>query len=176
MIPLVFILDLLNRLIGDNDIDSKMKHYRFSPIEDEKHLLDAVRYVVEHASDLCDKTIGMRLPISSLTIFAHYSDEYDKLIKIVKKLGKPFNENNGPRIELSKPIKLSGNIIRHIRIRIPDPYRMQVGCCDFDVKSYDPFKKKYLKCKNLRVIKRPEYEMIEFFDPDYDVLAYIVSN
>jgi hypothetical protein len=55
---------------------------------------------------------------------------------------------------------------------------MQVGCNDFEVQDYKKFKAEYLPKhpSNLRLIERPEYEMVEFFDPDYDVLAYVVSK
>ncbi len=70
------------------------------------------------------------------------------------------------------------NELSLLRIRKPDPYRMQVGCNDFKVPDYHDFKRKYLdkNQSNLRLIERPEYEMVEFYDPDYDVLAYVVSK
>lgn len=154
-----------------------MKLYRFSPIKNGEELIKAVKYVTKQNTKLCKKIIGTVLPITSLTIFSHYRDEYEKLVKILHKMGKLCGENNGPRVALHKPVKVNGNVIAYLRIRKPDPYRMQVGCSDFDV-AYQHFKKKYLnkKPKNLRLIKRPEYEMIEFFDPDFDVLAYVVSK
>ncbi|MBI2232344.1 MAG: hypothetical protein HYU56_00315 [Candidatus Aenigmarchaeota archaeon] len=91
-------------------------------------------------------------------------------------MGDYYNENNGLRVRLKKPINVSGHSILFLRIRKPDPYRMQVGCNDFVVENYKTFKKGYLTkhTQNLRLIERPEYEMIEFFHPDFDVLAYIV--
>jgi len=93
-------------------------------------------------------------------------------------MGKRFNENNGPRIVLNNPIIIGKNKIEYLRIRKPDTYRMQTGCCDFIVDDYNDFKKTSLHRNktNLRLIKRDEYEMIEFFDPDFDVLAYVVSK
>lgn len=155
-----------------------MQLYRFSPIKDEKQLREAVVYVAEKTSELAKKIIGKTLPISSLTIFAHYPDEFEKLSKIVKTLGNFFNENNGPRVALHEPIKIGKNTITHLRIRKPDPYRTQVGCNDFDASDYDTFKNEYLSKypNHLRLIKREDYEMIEFFHPDFDVLAYVTSE
>lgn len=92
-------------------------------------------------------------------------------------MGKPYNENNGPRIELHEPIAIDENRITHLRIRKPDSERPQVGCNDFET-DYAFFKKEYLNkhSNNLRLVKRQEYEMVEFYDPDFDVLAYVVSN
>ncbi len=155
-----------------------MQFYRFSPIKDEKQLCEAVAYIADKTSDLAKESIGKTLPISSLTIFTHYPDEFEKLSGIVNTLGNFVNENNGPRVALHEPIKVGENTIIHLRVRKPDPYRMQVGCNDFDISDYAAFKNEYLPkhSNNLRLIVRENYEMIEFFDPDYDVLAYVVSK
>ncbi|MDP2638773.1 MAG: hypothetical protein Q8P06_01225 [Candidatus Azambacteria bacterium] len=155
-----------------------MQLYRFSPIKNERGLRGVVIYIADKTSDLAKKIIGKTLPISSLTIFAHHPDEFEKLSKMAKTLGNFVNENNGPRVALHEPIKVGENTVIHLRIRKPDPYRMQVGCGDFDVPNYVAFKNEYLSehLNNLRLIKREDYEMIEFFDPDYDVLAYVVSK
>jgi hypothetical protein len=155
-----------------------MRLYKFSPIKTEKELIEAIKYIANQTTKLCKKSINEKLTITSLTVFSHYQDEYVMLIGIMNKIGTPNGENNGHRFILRKPIKLDDHIITYLRIRKPDPYRMQVGCCDFDVKKYQDFKKVHLikNSKNLRLIERQEYEMIEFFDPDFDVLAYVVSK
>jgi len=155
-----------------------MNLYHFSPIKNKKQLLEAVKYVVVQTTKLCKKSIGKELPITSLTIFSHYTEEYKNLVKIALSLGKLHNENNGPYVYLKNPLKVGSNTIKYLRIRQPDPYRMQVGCNDFNVEDYQSFKRKYLTKdqKNLHIIKRPDYEMMEFFDPNFDVLAYVVSK
>lgn len=154
-----------------------MQLYRFSPIKDEKQLREAVVYIADKTSTLAKKIIGKPLPIKSLTIFAHYPDEFEKLSEIVKTIGNFLNENNGPRVVLHEPIKVGKNTITNLRIRKPDPYRMQAGCNDFDT-DYETFKNENLSkhSNNLRLIKREGYEMVEFFHPDFDVLAYVVSK
>ncbi len=113
-----------------------MKLYRFSPIKNEKELITVIKYVAKQNTKLCKKAIGKILPITSLTIFSHYQDEYQRLVGILHKLGKLYNEHNGPRITLHKPIKVTGHTITYLRIRKPDPHRTQVGCSDFDVENY----------------------------------------
>lgn len=155
-----------------------MKLYRFSPIINEKQLIQAVKYIATQNTRLSKKIMGKKLQITSLTVFSHYSKEYKDLLRIVYKLGKLHKENNGPYIGLKKPIRIGNNLIKYLRIRKPDPYRMQVGCSDFDVENYADFKNKQLtkNVQTLRLIERTNYEMIEFFDPDFDVLAYVVSK
>lgn len=145
-------------------------------ILDQQGLLQAVAYVAMKTTKLCEKVIGKKLPIKSLTIFSHSEDEYENLMKILFTLGTFHNENNGPRVKLNQSIVVEDNKIEYLRIRKPDIERPQVGCNDFET-EYQAFKDEYLDKhpEHLRLIKRPEYEMIEFFDPDFDVLAYVVS-
>ena len=155
-----------------------MQLYRFSPIKNEKQLREAVIYITEKTPELAKKIIGKTLPVKSLTIFSHYPDEFGKLSEVTKIIGNFVNENNGPRVTLHEPIIVGGNTITNLRIKKPDPYRMQVGCNDFDVPEYVTFKNEYLSkhSNNLRLIERKDYEMIEFFDPNFDVLAYVISK
>jgi hypothetical protein len=145
-------------------------------IENKEELVETVRYIATQTSKLAEKIIGKSLPIKSLTVFSHSQSEYELLTQILKDMGKSFNYNNGPRVELYNPIITSSNQITHLRIRKPDSERPQVGCNDFDT-DYEIFKSDYLAKhpNNLRLIKRPEYEMIEFYDQSFDVLAYVVS-
>lgn len=155
-----------------------MKLYRFSPITSKESLIEAIQYVAINTSELCKNITGNVYPISYLTIFTHYPEEFEKLKKILFELGEFDHENNGPFVKLYKTIKLPHNELKFLRLRQPDSYRMQVGCNDFKIENYEEFKKKFLNKnpQNLRLIERPEYEMIEFFHPDFDVLAYVLSN
>jgi len=153
-----------------------MSLYRFSPITSESELIEVIHYIIEQELILSSNAINKILPITYLTIFSHYSDEYGGLVKIIEKLGDVTDANNGVKAKLYTPIKSDDQEISEIRVRKPDPYRMQVGCCDFSVVDYQDFKNDHLENnKNLRLIERADYEMIEFFDPDFDVLAYTVS-
>lgn len=153
------------------------KPYRFSPIQSKDQLIEAVRYVATETSKLAEKITGKVFPIVYLTIFSHSQSEYETLIKILATMGTPYSANNGLRADLSTPITAGKSSITKLRIRKPDPERPQVGCDDFEV-DYESFKDQYLAAhpESLRLIKRPEYEMIEFFDPGFDVLAYVVSK
>lgn len=146
-------------------------------IQNKEELIEVVRYVATKTSELCKKIIGKELPIKSLTIFAHTEAEFERLIKLQEEMGKQYNYNNGPRVELNEPIIAGKNQITHLRIRKPDLERPQVGCNDFET-DYKSFKQNYLSSypDNLRLIKRPEYEMIEFHDSTFDVLAYVVPG
>lgn len=153
-----------------------MNLYRFSPIASEDVLKTAIHHVVEQELVLAEKTVGTGLPITYLTIFAHFEQEYQDLTRIIQGWGETSDANNGVKVLLAKPIAQNGQTIHEIRVRKPDPYRAQVGCCDFGVQDYEDFKSKNLPHNpNLRLIVRPSYDMLEFFDPDVDVLAYVVG-
>lgn len=155
-----------------------MKLYRFSPIASEEQLLEAAVYVAEKASELSEAAIGKALPIKSVTVFSHYPQEFERLKQMLDSLGVFNDDSNGPRMMLHKPFQAAGNTLSLLRVRKPDPYRMQAGCADFDVPSYPEFKEAYApkNLPNIRLVERPDYEMYEFFHPDYDVLAYVVSK
>ena len=146
-------------------------------IKNKEELIKAVKYVATETSRLAEKIVGKTFPITSLTVFAHSQSEYELLIRILAEMGKPYNYNNGPRVELYEPIEVENNHITHLRIRKSDPERPQVGCNDFKT-NYETFKVEYLlkHPDNLRFVKRSEYEMIEFYDVKFDVLAYVVSD
>lgn len=155
-----------------------MSSYRFSPIESKDKLVEAVIYTATASSQMCSGILGTSLPIHTLTIFSHFDTEFEFLKRTLLDMGSPFNENNGPRVTLNEPIQVGENTITHLRIRHPDSERPQVGCNDFDVENYETFKQAHLlkHPKNLHLIQRPDYEMIEFKDLKYDVLAYVVSS
>lgn len=151
--------------------------YRFSPIKTKEELFEAVEYIAFKTAELCRKVKGTTYPLGSLTVFSHYPEEFEKLKEILFSLGELDHENNGPFVKLHTPIQLDNNKLDLLRVRHPDSERPQVGCNDFEVPSYEDFKKKFLgKSSNLRLVKRPKYEMIEFFDPGFDVLAYVLSK
>ena len=147
------------------------------PIKNQKELIKMVKYIATESSKMAKKIIGKTLPIKSLTVFSHSQEEFDLLCGILEKIGKPYNYNNGPRVKLNESIEVGENNITHLRVRKPDIERPQVGCNDFET-DYKFFKREYLSkhFNNLILIIRPEYEMIEFRDKEFDVLAYIVSN
>jgi hypothetical protein len=146
-------------------------------IKNQNELVAAVKYIASETSKMAEKVLDVAFPIKSLTVFAHSQSEFESLIKILAQIGKPYNYNNGPRVELHYPIEVGENRIVYLRIRKPDPERPQIGCNDFET-NYEIFKKKYLSkfVDNLQLIKRPEYEMIELHNKDFDVLAYFASD
>lgn len=145
----------------------------------KEDIIKIVQVIGEKVERLVKDTIGRELPITYLTIFSHHPHEYNRFVEWASELGTKSEVNNGVRLALKEPIQTAGGAVPSIRIRQPDPYRSQIGCADVRVENYKKFKAEELPKypDNLRLIERPEYEMIEFFDFDAnDVLAYVLSN
>lgn len=152
-----------------------MDKYRFSPIESEQKLVETIRYIADQASALSGKVIGTELAVSYVTVFSHHADEFENLKKMALELGDLEGEHNGPRVLLTNSIVVGDSKVLRLRIRHPDLERPQVGCADYDVPSYESFVDTHPASEYLQTIERPEFDMIEFKHPDFDVLGYVVS-
>lgn len=156
-----------------------MKLYRFSPISNDQAAQLALEHIDEHLRKLSELVIDERLPVNTLKIFAHYEGEYDFLKEWVDGLG--INEDGGSStsyyVRPSKPMTVNNDPVEYVGIRVPDPYRAQVGCGDYVVDHFDEFREKYLgKSPHIRQVPHQKYEMLELFHPDIDVLGYIVKK
>lgn len=148
------------------------KLYRFSPIPSEAELWRAFAYITVELEKLAEKLLQKQLPITILKIFPHFLDEYDYLYPVIKNMGKasPFNSKTDYYSQVSK--KVSGHEISYIGVRTVDPYRMHVGCGDWEIENFAKFKKEYLgKSPYIREVAD---DMIELWHPDFDVLGYVV--
>ncbi len=70
-------------------------------------------------------------------------------------------------------LEVNGHKIEYIGVRAADPYRMQVGCADFETKDFINFKEQY--DQKTPFIRSVSEDMIELWHPDFDVLAYVVA-
>ncbi len=150
-----------------------------SLIGSKEDVIKMVQVIAEKVERLVSGTVGRELPITYLTIFSHHPHEYNRFVEWASELGIKSEVNNGVRFALNEPIQTAGGAIKSVRIRKPDPYRSQIGCADVRVEDYSQFKSEEVPkyAENLRLIERPEYDMIEFFDFNCnDVLAYVLSN
>jgi len=156
-----------------------MKLYRFSPLSTNAACIEALNYIDEKLSELSSLVILDQLPVNTLKIFSHYKDEYQFLREWANSIGK--NEDDGSPtsyyVKPFTPTKVNNHHIEYIGIRVPDPYRAQVGCGDYVVENYDEFKDKYVNnSPHIREVTHQKYEMLELFHPDIDVLGYIVKK
>jgi hypothetical protein len=165
-----------------------MKLYRFSPIKSKKELFRAVKHIHFECYKLCNHSFGKYLPnAGNMGVFCHYDGEYEYLIKLRKMLTKDSDNINQKYFRLHRPIVIpaKGDVPKttytFLYIRKPDPYRHHVGDVDFYLEP-DKYKKlknemlKGKKVKGARIFERPDLDMIELYDFDVDVLAYVSTK
>lgn len=165
-----------------------MKLYRFSPIDSQEHLLEAINYIHFACYKLCKQSFGKYLPnAGNMGVFCHYDDEYERLVAIRKELTESSDDPNQKYFKLHEPIVVPAQddvpetIYTHLYVRKPDPYRHHVGDVDFYLESeqYKDLKQSLLNGKKIegaRIFPRNDLDMIELFNPDVDALGYVSTN
>jgi len=159
--------------------------YSFSPIMDESTLHKAIEHIHFGCYELCKQSFGNYLPnAGNIGVFCHYDKEYEYLTEVRKRLTESSDNINQKYFKLHKPIIIPAKvdipetIYEYLYIRKPDPYRFHVGDLDFYLKpeEYSKLKQEMLGGKvvsGARVFDRPDLDMIELHNPDYDVLGYV---
>lgn len=163
-----------------------MKLYRFSPIQNETQLMQAIEYIHSTCHVLCKQSMGKYLPVAgNIGVFCHYDDEYTVLTKLQAELTDTSMSVYGKYFRLHEPIVIPAkndipkSTYSYLYIRKPDSNKHQVGDIDFYLE-----KEKYTQLKqsltNGKVIKsarnlanRPDLDLIELNNPDIDALGYI---
>jgi len=165
-----------------------MKLYRFSPIKNEKELLEAIKHTHFSCFELCKKAFGKYLPVAgNMGIFCHYDDEHKLLTKLREELTEQSDNFNQKYFRLHNPIiipahdDVSETTYTYLYIRRPDQYRAPVGDVDFvlEDEKYIEFKKSLengSQVNGAKIFDRPDLDMVELSDPDIDALAYISTR
>ena len=140
----------------------------------QETLLALVRRIVKEAQALKDKhTTGQKdAPVNYACIFSKDQDEYAALIEVVSTMGPQVDSTQmGPIFDIGG-IETSAGRLRVLKVRLPDQKRPERGDADFTVSNYPEFKRTYLTQPGFGLLTRPNFEMIELADPDFDALAY----
>ncbi len=120
------------------------KIYRFSPINNDQKLDEAFEYVATNLEKLSEKIFNEILPITTLKVFAHYPDEYKYMNNSILNKGKKALISSDTSLYVETNQKVNKYNIKYLGIRIVDPYRMQVGCGDYEIDNFEEFKRKWL--------------------------------
>jgi len=162
-----------------------MAPFRFSPIKTETALLKAIEHIHVQSYKLCKNAFGHYFNnAGNVGIFCHYDDEYNFLTTLRKEMCEPSSNPDQKYFKLHNPVIIPAKddvpetIYEYLYIRKPSPFEHQVGDIDFYMKAdeYEPLKKEMLSGKKIqgaRVYDRPDLDMIELYNPEIDVLAYI---
>ncbi len=162
-----------------------MKLYRFSPIKSKEKLLKSIKHVHFEAHKLCKQSFEKYLEnAGNMGVFCHYDGEFIAIKQICKELTEASDNPEQKYFRLYNPIVIpkQGDVpetkYTHLYIRRPDPYRHHVGDVDFylNPSEYQKLKQSLVsgaKIKGARVFERSDLDMVELYDPDVDVLAYV---
>ncbi len=165
-----------------------MKLYRFSPVTDQRGLLEVITYTHFACYQLCKQSFGKYLPnAGNIGIFCHYENEYEILTGIRKELTEASDNVDQKYFRLHEPVVIPAKddvpqtIYTHLYIRRPDPYRAQTGDVDFylEPQKYAELKQSLqdgMKMKGARLFDRADLDMIELYDPDVDALGYVSTS
>lgn len=148
------------------------KQYRFSPINNESTFEQVLNYLASELGKLSEKLLDQKFPITTLKIFSHYFEEYDYLYKLLSKMGpkSDFSSETSFYVQVNK--RIENYDIKYLGVRVVDPYRLQVGCGDYEIDNFNQFKNEYMNKSPF--IRGFDKDMIELWHPDIDVLGYVI--
>ena len=164
-----------------------MKLYRFSPIDSLEQFEESLRYIHDMTMKMCFSVMWEYLPNSgNIALFCHYPREYTFLMKMIGGLVDFEEHVYGKYYKFYTPYTFPiqwtelNTTYKYLYIRKPDPYRFHVGDIDFYLapRDYNALKQKIKDTwkKWLRTLDRTDVDMMEMYDWDSDVLAYITTQ
>ena len=138
--------------------------------------------IVNHIVDKGNEMVTGSFPhehfvLDFVAIFTKDENEKNSLEHEINNLGSIVHTTSTGNIyRLTSPLETSAGKVFLIQLRNPDSTRPQRGEPDFRGKDYEQFKHKYGQLPGMRLIERPEYEMLELRDPQSDVLVYFPNK
>lgn len=152
------------------------KLYRFSPIKDETTFKQVLEYLTSELEKLAKEILNKSLPITTLKVFPHYPDEYEYLYKLISKMGPKASFSSATSLYVSVNEKINNYNIEYLGVRIVDPYRLQVGCGDYEVDNFAEFKKQIINTSPFIREMKGKNDMLELWHPNFDILGYTVPS
>lgn len=133
-----------------------------------------VNYIVDKGEGVIKKYLEEPVGnIDYLAIFCKDDEEKKQLLDLMNSLGEVIQDTpTGPNFKLKTPIETKSGKVGLIKIRNTDSAKIHRGAPDFKVDDYEAFKNKYLGREHFNLIERQDFEMIEIWDPEADVLVY----
>ncbi len=140
-------------------------------------LAKIINYIAEKNVELNSKYIFEKdLEVDYVCIFSQNDQEHQGLLRLAEEIGEIADKTpTGPVFKFHNRPQTAAGKPKLLKIRTPDPTRPERGDCDFNT-NYPEFKKRYLKDPHFKLIKRPNWEMIELMDPEFDVRVYFSST
>ena len=139
-------------------------------VEDLKKL---VKSIVEKATALKNKHIKYKnTPVNYACVFSQRKEEYEELLMATRKIGKVIQETPTGLLFYIEPLQTVSGVLKLLKIRIPDLTRPERGDADFTISNFPEFEKKYLPKAGFKILRKPDFYMIELMDSSFEVRAY----
>ena len=136
-------------------------------------LKNKVKSIVENATVLKDKYVeDKNTPVNYACIFSQSKEEYDDLVEVTQKIGKPIKETPTGLLFQIEPLQTVSGVLKLLKIRLPDSTRPELGDADFTVLNFPDFENRFLSEPNFKLIEREDFKMIELFDSEFNVRVY----
>ncbi len=136
-------------------------------------LKNKVKSIIQKATALKHKHIDDKnTPVNYACIFSQSKEEYEELLKVAQKIGKIIKETPTGLLFHIEPLETVSGFLKLLKIRIPDSTRPELGDADFTISNFPEFEKKYLSKPGFKIMKKPDFYMIELIDSNLDVRAY----
>jgi hypothetical protein len=148
--------------------------YRFSPINNPKDFDKAQEYIIDSMLALSTKIFNTQLKVTSVKVFAHYLKEYEYLNTLLLQQGKKSRFSSDTSLYIDTNKSICGQNITLLGIRTVDPYRLHVGCGDFEVENFAQFKRDWLEKTDY--VKSFSDDMLEVWHPKFDILGYVLQS
>jgi len=165
-----------------------MKLYRYSPVTSESVLREAIDYLHMESMKLCKRSLWRYLPNAwNVWFFCHFPEEYQHLTTLRESLTESSENMYQKYFKLQCPYVFNAKwgmpetTYSYLYIRKPDPYRFHVGDIDFYLPDdeYKILKQDLIdngERPGMRAFPREDLDMIELYDRDSDVLAYVSTE
>lgn len=158
-----------------------MSLYEFATIDSKEKFFEAVKYLDRESTELIKKVFGKNIAVAgNIALFSHSEIEYSFLKALTKDLIIISSNPRQKYFQLIDPIILGNNKYEWLYIRKPKVDSPQVGDIDFVLgdDEYNFLKNKVAGggIKFARIYDRPNWDMIELFDPKSNVLPYITTK
>ena len=111
-------------------------------------------------------------PVNYACIFCQSELEYNEKSELALQVGAIAEDTPTGIVFLIPPLDTLAGPLRLLKIRKPDPKRLERGDADFTIAHFTEFKEKFLSKTGFSHIQRPNTEMLELSDPGFNVLAY----
>src|SRR6266568_1644975 len=147
------------------------KLYAFSPITSKEQFDAVLKHIVQNAQELSQRLTGMKLDVAIVKVFAHYPDEFQFMKSILEEYGTISTIGRLTSVYVDSSLTIDSNQIENVGIRIPDPYRLQTGCVDFQVDNPKKFVDTLLDNEYGYIRPFPDMPdaFVELWHPDFDV-------